>query len=50
MMTAGLLYVSSPWEVFNYHSVSEGNASHNLTDALFRGKKRTWLGSKISFQ
>ena len=50
MMTAGLLYVSSPWEVFNYHSVSEGNASHNFTDALFRGKKGTWLGSKISFQ
>ena len=50
MMTAGLLYISSPWEVFNYHSISEENASHNLTDDLFRGKKRTWLGSEISFQ
>ena len=42
-MTAGLLYCSSPLEVFNYHSVSEGNPSHNLTDNLFRGKKSTWL-------
>ena len=49
MMTAGLLCCSSQSEVFNYHSVSEGNPSHNLTDKLFRGNKSTWLGSKIIF-
>ena len=44
MMTAGLLCCSSQSEVFNYHSVSEGNPSHNLTDNLFRGNKSrvTW--------
>ena len=50
MMTAGLLYCSRPREVFNYNSVSEGNSSHNLTDNLFRGKKSTWLGSKVIFK
>ena len=49
MMTAGLLCCSSQSEVLNYHSVSEGNPSHNLTDNLFRGNMSTWLGSKIIF-